>query len=126
MHEAGIGTTHKMYSVFTGIFLAVMKHREYMLKEKFQLWQGKAFSQNTTLNAEFRQANLSDLITRLEIPVIFFSGAYDYTVNHHLSEIYLEEIQAPEKYFYLFEDSAHSPIFEEPQAVLKILGDLHI
>lgn len=124
MHEAGIGTTHKIYSVFSGIFLAVMKHREYMLKEKIQIWQGKAFSQNTVLNDEFRQANLSDIVTRLKLPVLFFSGVYDYTVNHHLSEVYLEEIQAPEKHFYLFEDSAHSPIFEEPQVVLTILKDL--
>jgi pimeloyl-ACP methyl ester carboxylesterase len=124
MHEAGIGTTHKMYSVINGIFLAVMKNREYMLKEKFHIWQGKAFSKNSVLNEEFRQANLSDLITRLAIPVLFFSGAYDYTVNHHLSEVYLEEIRAPEKHFYLFEDSAHSPIFEEPEAVLAILREL--
>jgi len=124
MHEAGIGTTHTMYSVFTGIFLAVIKHREYLLKEKIQIWQGLTFSKNSQLNKEFRQANLSDLISRLEIPVIFLSGAYDYTVNHHLSEIYLEELQAPEKYFYLFEDSAHSPIFEEPEAVLQVLGAL--
>lgn len=124
MHEAGIGTTHTMYSVITGIFLAVMTHREYMLKEKIQIWQGKAFSQNTVLNDEFRQANLSDIVTRLKLPVLFFSGVYDYTVNHHLSEVYLEEIQAPEKHFYLFEDSAHSPIFEEPEAVLTILKDL--
>lgn len=124
MHEAGIGTTHKMYSVFSGIFLAVMKHREYMLKEKFQIWQGKAFSKNSVLNDEFRQANLSDIVTRLNLPVLFFSGAYDYTVNHLLTEVYLEEIEAPEKHFYLFENSAHSPIFEEPEAVLKILNDL--
>ncbi|WP_303870353.1 alpha/beta fold hydrolase [Acetobacterium wieringae] len=124
MHEAGIGTTHKMYSVITGIFLAVMKHREYMLKEKLQIWQGKAFCQKSIVNEEFRQANLSDIVTRLDIPVLFFSGAYDYTVNHYLSEVYLEELQAPEKHFYLFEDSAHSPIFEEPEAVLAILNEL--
>jgi Predicted hydrolases or acyltransferases (alpha/beta hydrolase superfamily) len=100
------------------------ENREYMLKEKFQIWQGKAFSKRSMLNEEFRQANLSDLVTRLEIPVIFFSGVYDYTVNYHLSEIYLEEIKAPKKHFYLFEDSAHSPIFEEPEAVLAILKDL--
>ncbi|MDO9493987.1 alpha/beta fold hydrolase [Acetobacterium sp.] len=124
MHEAGIGTTHKMYSVIAGIFLAVMKHREYMLKEKFHIWQGKAFSKNSVLNDEFRQANLSDIVTRLNIPVLFFSGAYDYTVNHLLTEVYLEEIKAPKKHFYLFEDSAHSPIFEEPEVVLEILKDL--
>jgi pimeloyl-ACP methyl ester carboxylesterase len=124
MHEAGIGTTHTMYSVISGIFLAVMKHQEYMIKEKLHIWQGKAFSQQSIVNEEFRQANLSDIVTRLDIPVLFFSGAYDYTVNRFLSEVYLEELQAPEKHFYLFEDSAHSPIFEEPEAVLAILNEL--
>lgn len=124
MHEAGIGTTHQMYSVITGIFLAIIKNREYTLKEKFYIWLGKDFSKNSVLNTEFRQCNLGDTITQLDIPVIFLSGAYDYTVNHHLSEIYLEEIQAPLKHFYLFENSAHSPIFEEPKAVLTILRDI--
>ncbi len=124
MHEAGIGTTHKMYSVISGIFLAVMKHKEYMIKEKLHIWQGKAFSQQSIVNEEFRQANLSDIVTRLDIPVLFFSGAYDYTVNRYLSEVYLEELAAPQKHFYLFDDSAHSPIFEEPQAVLAILNEL--
>ncbi len=124
MHEAGIGTTHTMYSVFRGIFLEVLRHREYLLKEKIQIWQGQSFSKDSQLNKEFRQANLSDLISRLDLPVIFLSGAYDYTVNHHLSEIFLEEIAAPAKHFVLFEDSAHSPIFEEPEAVLTILNTL--
>lgn len=124
MHEAGIGTTHKMYSVITGIFLGVMKNQEYMLLEKINLWRGKAFSKNTTLNEEFRQCDLGETLTRVDVPVYFFSGAYDYTVNRYLSEAYLEEIQAPEKHFYLFEDSAHSPIFEEPDAVKAVLKRL--
>lgn len=124
MHQAGIGTIHNMYSVVTGIFLGVMKNREYMLKEKYHIWVGKDFSKTTLLNEEFRQCDLSETLTRVNLPLYFFSGAYDYTVNRYLSEIYLEEIIAPEKHFYLFEDSAHSPIFEEPEAVLTILKEL--
>lgn len=124
MHEAGIGTAHNMYSVFTGIFMGVMKNREYLLNEKVNLWLGKAFSKNTVLNEEFKQCHLIDTVTRLEIPVYFFSGAYDYTVNHYLSEDYLEEIRAPKKHFYLFENSAHSPLFEEPDRMIEILKTL--
>nr|WP_320026213.1 alpha/beta hydrolase [uncultured Acetobacterium sp.] len=121
MHQAGIGTIHNMYSVISGIFLGVMKNREYMLLEKINIWRGKNSSKNTVLNEEFRQCDLGETLTRVDVPLYFFSGAYDYTVNRYLSEAYLDEIQAPKKHFYLFEDSAHSPIFEEPDAVTAIL-----
>ncbi|MBU4438584.1 MAG: alpha/beta hydrolase [Firmicutes bacterium] len=121
MHQAGIGTIHNMYSVISGIFLGVMKNREYMLLEKINIWRGKNFSKNTVLNVEFQQCDLGETLIRVDVPLYFFSGAYDYTVNHYLSEAYLDEIQAPKKHFYLFEDSAHSPIFEEPDAVTAIL-----
>ena len=38
-----------------------------------------------------------------------------------MSKAYLEELGAPVKGFYLFSESAHSPIFEEPEEVLKIM-----
>lgn len=55
------------------------------------------------------------------IPVCFFSGRCDYTVNYSMSEAYLKKISAPMKGFYLFKESAHSPIFEEPEKVLQII-----
>lgn len=124
MHQAGIGTIHNMYSVYTGIFLNVMKNREYLPLEKIKIWQGKAFSKQTILNQEYRHCNLGDTILRLDLPVYFFSGAYDYTVNHYLSEIYLDEIQAPNKASYRFEASAHSPIFEESPKMIAIIKTL--
>lgn len=56
----------------------------------------------------------------MTIPVYFFSGAYDLTVNHDLSKAYLNELSAPRKAFYSFENSAHSPIFEEPEKTVNI------
>jgi len=38
-----------------------------------------------------------------------------------LSKEYLEKLQAPIKGFYTFMESAHSPIFEEPQKLKEIL-----
>ena len=45
------------------------------------------------------------------------------TVNHTLAKDYFEKIHAPIKGFYTFEHSAHSPIFEEPEKMRKILQE---
>lgn len=39
-----------------------------------------------------------------------------------MSEEYLARLTAPVKGYYLFEYSAHSPIFEEPSKVLQIVA----
>lgn len=121
MHRAGIGTTHKMNSVVTGIFMPVMLNKEYTLREKINIWLGKSFSNSTVLNDELYKTDLRNSITKLDIPVYFFSGIYDYTVNYSMSEAYLKKISAPVKGFYLFKESAHAPIFEEPEKVLQII-----
>jgi pimeloyl-ACP methyl ester carboxylesterase len=46
MHGIGIGTTHDMKSVVTGIFLPSWQFREYTLGEKVSLWRGKFLSRS--------------------------------------------------------------------------------
>ncbi|WP_258880000.1 alpha/beta fold hydrolase [Clostridium estertheticum] len=123
MHRAGIGTTHKMESVVSGIFMPVMRNNEYTLSEKINIWRGKTFSNSTVLNKELYRTDLSKTVTKLDIPVYFFSGIYDYTVNYSMSEAYLKKLSAPVKGFYLFKESAHSPIFEEPKKVVHIMRE---
>jgi pimeloyl-ACP methyl ester carboxylesterase len=55
------------------------------------------------------------------IPVYFFHGIYDYTVSYNLARAYFEKLKAPVKGFYTFRQSAHSPMFEEPEKTIKIL-----
>ena len=44
MHRLGVGTTHDMKSVITGIFLPSWRFRGYTWGEKGNLWRGRAFS----------------------------------------------------------------------------------
>jgi pimeloyl-ACP methyl ester carboxylesterase len=67
------------------------------------------------------ESDITSQVTRLEIPVYFISGKYDLTVHHDLSENYLLKLDAPLKRFYTFENSAHSPLFEEPERFLEIV-----
>lgn len=121
MHHLGIGTTHNMPSVFTGIFIPSLTCTEYTLKEKYNMWAGKSYSGVSSLWKEMLATNLLIKIPKLNIPVYFFGGVYDYTVSSILAKLYLEKLQATIKGFYTFKQSAHSPVFEEPGRVKQIM-----
>jgi pimeloyl-ACP methyl ester carboxylesterase len=123
MHSLGIGTTRDMKSVVSGIFLPSWQFREYTLREKVNLWRGKLFSRSHNFNLwdKMQATDLTKQVTELDLPVYFFSGIYDYTVNYTMAQEYFEKLQAPIKGFYTFEQSAHSPMFEEPERLQKIL-----
>ena len=123
MHGAGIGTTRDMKSVVTGIFLPSWLFQEYTVGEKVSLWRGKIYSRSRSFSLwdKMQITDLTQQVTELEIPVYFLHGVYDYTCAYPLAKDYFETLEAPVKGFYTFENSAHSPMFEEPEKVLKIL-----
>ena len=124
MHELGIGTTHTMKSVVTGVFLPVWRSRAYTIREKADIWKAKAFlARSTDLRRRLLTARPEAEILSLEIPAYFLSGRHDLTVSRDLSRRYLDTLSAPVKGFYTFEDSAHSPMFEEPEKFLRILAE---
>lgn len=123
MHSLGIGTTRSMNSVVTGIFLPSWLSRSYTLAEKMNLWRGKSQAGISILWDTMMKTDLSQQVTELQIPVYFLTGVYDYTCNYGLAREYFDKITAPVKGFYVFEQSAHSPVFEEPVKVQKIMQE---
>jgi pimeloyl-ACP methyl ester carboxylesterase len=121
-HDLGIGTMHNMKSIIKDVFLAVWTCKAYTVKEKMNIWISKfSFLKKTGLRSEILKSDIPALVPKLEIPVYFFSGKYDLTVNKDLSKAYLEVLEAPVKGFYTFNESAHSPMFEEPRRLKEIL-----
>jgi pimeloyl-ACP methyl ester carboxylesterase len=121
MHSLGIGTTHKMKSVVSGIFMPIMLSRSYTLVEKINIWRGKWSASSIKMWNDILGTDLTAKVQRLEVPVYFISGIYDYTVSSVLAKDYFEKLQAPMKGFYTFQHSAHSPMFEEPEKFGQIL-----
>jgi pimeloyl-ACP methyl ester carboxylesterase len=121
MHQLGIGTTHDMKSVITGIFLPSWTFHGYTLQEKVGLWRGRSFSQSFGLWEQFIRVDLRKVVPRLEVPVYFLEGKYDYTCSTDLAREYFRALDAPRKGFYEFDHSAHSPIFEQPSQVHRVL-----
>jgi pimeloyl-ACP methyl ester carboxylesterase len=124
MHELGVGTMRNMNSVVKGIFWPVMRCKAYTLEEKIKIWRGKASLKNSSeLYNQLYATDLSAEITQLDVPVYFFSGKYDYTVSFQLTKEFYSRLQAKRKGFYTFEQSAHSPLFEERERFLDIMKD---
>ncbi len=122
MHGLGIGTTRDMKSAETDIFLASWLSRDYTLGEKVSFWRGKFWSKSLL----WRTAMMTDLrpqVTELKLPAYFLHGAYDYTVAYPLTREFVALLKAPVKGFYTFEQSAHTPLFEEPDKVVRILRE---
>jgi pimeloyl-ACP methyl ester carboxylesterase len=121
MHSLGIGTTHDMNSIITGMFLPSLTCREYTLIEKVNLWRAKACSGVSILWDKILATDLAKQVPELDIPIYFFHGIYDYTVSYTLAKDYFDSLKAPMKGFYTFQHSAHSPLFEEPKKMKEIL-----
>ena len=121
MHSLGIGTTHDMNSVISGIFLPSLTCKEYTMIEKINMWRGKSRSGISILWTTMLTTDLSKEVPELKLPVYFFEGIYDYTCSYSEAKSYFEKLKAPVKGFYTFEQSAHSPIFEEPLKVREIM-----
>lgn len=121
MHALGIGTMHDMKFFIPGIFLRSLANPNYTVKEKITTWRGKFTTGVSQLWHENITTDLSEQVPQLEIPVYFLEGKFDYTVSSELARTYFVQLSAPVKGFYTFEQSAHSPLFEEPEKARLIL-----
>jgi pimeloyl-ACP methyl ester carboxylesterase len=123
MHRSGVGTTHAMRSVVTGVFIPSLLSPVYTLSEKLALWRGKWSPYSQMMWNQMLDMDLRASVSTLRIPVYFLHGAFDYTVAYPMAKDYFATLEAPTKGFYTFPDSAHSPLFEEPERTRCILRD---
>lgn len=123
MHMLGGGTMHNMDSVMTGIILPSFASPQYTLTEKINTWTGKSRSGVSALFGTMTSTDLAVAAPEVSIPVYFLEGAYDLTCLPSVAKEYFTVLKAPVKGFYTFDNSAHSPIFEEPERVRLILRE---
>lgn len=123
MHRLGVGSTRDMDSVITGVFLPSWRFPEYTLREKINLWRGKFLTHAVMWN-EMIAIDLNKQFTEFDLPIYFLEGKYDYTCSYDLAYEYYSNLKAPIKGFYTFENSAHSPIFEEPDKMRAVLQEI--
>ncbi|MGA8711201.1 MAG: alpha/beta hydrolase [Thermoplasmata archaeon] len=86
---------------------------EYTLREGLDVRKGVSFT-HRNLRFDAITGELADSITRVELPVYFFTGRYDRTDPFENTVEYEAKLSAPRKQIVWFEESAHFPFLEEP------------
>ena len=107
------GALHHATS-FAPLLLIGLRAPEYTLSDALNVRKGVSFT-HAHLRFDAIDGALADAITRVELPVYFFTGRYDYTDPFENTEEYAAKLQAPRKEIVWFEDSAHFPFLEESE-----------
>ena len=124
MHELGVGTARNMGNVITGIFFPSLRCTAYTQKERIDLWRGKAASKDFAVHDETESFNSIEEIPSLDLPVVFIAGKYDMTCCTGLQEEYYNKLEAPYKRIFIFDESAHSPLYEEADTARRVLEEI--
>lgn len=122
LNRYGIGHLHRGVT-HAEILKSLFVFRGYTVKEKIKWLLGADFSM-IHLFPPMLKDNLFISSPKFKIPFYIIQGAYDYQVSQALAKKHLDMIEAPEKKFYLFDNSAHSPNMEEPEKFIDIIREL--
>jgi proline iminopeptidase len=115
------GTFHGPLS--TGrLIWAAFRTDEASLVDLIKFGQGNRFSLEHLWN-EFRTFDIDDTLLSFDVPIAFLLGRHDWVVPSVLADRYLQRITAPCTQLVWFEQSAHNPPFEEPEAFNRAVID---
>ena len=94
------------------MFKMVLNTKEYTFYDKVNYLRGNMFSLEN-MWTDVINTNLLTDINSMKIPVYILQGIHDYQTPYSVAREFFLQLKAPEKEFYSFENSAHSPIMEE-------------
>jgi pimeloyl-ACP methyl ester carboxylesterase len=97
--------------------------REYNFTDKLNYLKGMTFTKKYLWDV-IMKTNLFNTIPSQKIPIYILQGTSDYETTYVISKAYFDSLQAPVKKFFTFENSAHSPIFEESDKFNRILNEI--
>ena len=123
MNKYRIGMAHKKPISMTDLGKNLLLFSGYTLAEKANYMRGSLLSLTTIWNNVIKD-NFFESSTIFQIPVYITHGKYDYQVSHTLAREWFDKIEAPEKAFFTFENSAHSPNVEEPEKFVEIVREI--
>ncbi|KQL52609.1 proline iminopeptidase [Heyndrickxia shackletonii] len=98
----------------------VIQGTEYKFHDYHRFLAGQVFSKKALRN-ELKTVDLKSMIKTVKIPIYFLMGKYDLTVVPEPTRELFQSIKADEKQWIWFENSAHSPLFEEKEKFSEII-----
>jgi pimeloyl-ACP methyl ester carboxylesterase len=121
VNKFGGGVARNIHSMAVPVKM-VLNTREYTFRDKFNYMAGNLYSLRQ-LWPEVIDKDLTTIIDSMRIPVFIMQGKYDYQTPYVVAKQFYDHLKAPRKEFVTFENSAHSPIFEETDKFNSFLNE---
>ncbi|QDU35769.1 Proline iminopeptidase [Maioricimonas rarisocia] len=100
---------------------AMLQNREYSSDELERAFESIRTSIDR-LGDFLASHRLADAVPRIEVPVFVVHGRHDFNTPLEPAKAYFDELEAPAgKHWLLLEDSAHFPMYDEPDRFLDVL-----
>lgn len=112
-HAHGEGVNHNLLFDSLGA-------QEYGLLDKVN-WVRGLIDTLTTVYPQLYGMDFRTQAARLETPVYFIVGRWDRNAMTPLAEEYFNLLEAPHKELIWFEDSAHTPLWDEPAHFVDVM-----
>ena len=124
IEQGEVQTPRKLVRKYGGAARLINDNRDYLIGfllnseynglDAIRYLSGIFVTQETLLNEE-AQHNIPDIVNKVDLPVYFVMGKFDYMTSVNAAKIYYDSLEAPVKEFIIFEESAHYPQFEEKE-----------
>lgn len=115
MTKYGGGEYKGKSSIWTSMVIPLVLSPEYRLRDLPRYARG-AFSSLEQLWDEVVAQDFISSVPALSVPVVLTEGRHDRNTPVELAQQWFDGLEAPYKEWIWFEESAHSPIKEEPEA----------
>lgn len=93
---------------------------EYSFVEKFNLFRG-LMDMFTVMYPQIQSVDLRQSVQQLAVPLYVLDGAAELPARRELLLEWFEQVTAPSKELFTFENAAHSVAFEQFEALSKIM-----
>lgn len=117
------GSTRSGSTIASYLRRAIFHTPEFTLRDIINVIRS-SLEQIVSLDEELAALALDEEISRVNVPVYFFLGRFDYQTPSIIAEEFLEQLDAPEKRIVWFEESAHAPFVEERDWYQRVIVDL--
>lgn len=106
------------------IMNGIISAPEYSLFDGLKFMLGNIYSV-TKLYGYLEQIDFEESDKEFRVPMYFCAGRYDYVTPSELTEKYYNQISAPKKELYWFEESAHEPHLEEEEKFTEVMNRIY-
>jgi len=106
MHYGGAAWNRDRSDFFSMFIIPLLSFKEYRISDKINYLRGSIASLEV-LWMSLMDRQLPDLVKSVDVPVYMLQGVHDYQTTFEQAKLYFDSLQAPEKTFIEFSNSAH-------------------